>query len=294
MITHKPNKNRLSDQQKAAMRERVRLAMVRKPKDKTKSMTKSMTKGRPQSRRYLRERARLAMETNPAGPVKESPNVQTLDGESRKCQCFVLHCLVLVAAITGFLFYPLQKDIVGYHDIEVVGKPFVTCLDEIVVAKESFEDRLITGWSNGKLVYNGVINRRLLMIGSAAPAVMKAFTIPKGTTEIVVHYTVIEAGDWDPENILYFYIQGDKHPMPLKPFPMPTLRQSSNLITMDTFTVYLPILLPGGELRIGFEMQWTQASKIVNSLGIDNIEITAWASTITNQGSSCGRSQQRI
>jgi len=158
----------------------------------------------------------------------------------------------------------------------------LSCLDELEVANEDFEDGVVDGWSSGILSYDASINRHFLGKLDNAVPVFKDFTIPDGAEEVVIHFTVLGFGHWDPDDVFFFKLWRGKHLVPLEHVPMLLQGPSDDLISIDSFTVNLPrdILRLGGKLQIGFEVQWAHQSlknsgPLIKSVGVDSIAITA-------------------
>jgi hypothetical protein len=157
------------------------------------------------------------------------------------------------------------------------------CIDQVEVANENFEDGLVEGWLNGIIMNDLAIAGAFLgKLAMGLPPVFKDFTIPEGTKEIVIQFTLYEFGIWDPRDTLYFKIGNAKLPVKLKRTPLPSAAPiGSMLMSIDSYAVGVPhqYVQVGRKLQIGFEIIWstlTKASQLIEKgAGIDNVLVTA-------------------
>jgi hypothetical protein len=157
------------------------------------------------------------------------------------------------------------------------------CIDQVEVANENYEDGVVDGWRNGVIQSDqAIVGLFLGKLAPGQPPVFKDFTIPEGTKEIVIQFTLYEFGIWNPQDTLYFKILNAKLLVKLKRTPLPSgAATGSFLMSMDSYAVSVPhqYIQVGRKLPIGFEVMWstsTRASQLTKkSAGIDNVLVTA-------------------
>jgi len=159
----------------------------------------------------------------------------------------------------------------------------LVCLDQIEVANENFENNLGNGWSHGVLSYDTSVNEHFLELLNTAPDMYKDFTIPEGAEDVIIHFTVLQFGKWNPDDQFYFKLWSAIHPVPLDHAPLSksTPQSSHGTVASESFTLTFPraILRDGVKLQLGFGVNWAKHSQTVDTekkrVGISSLIVTA-------------------